>query len=120
MTKGTGNVGFSFAPITCHRGVVTPAASNFLFDSILSNAVQLSLTPSPVRHTAIFQNLLELAVFAKRPVNGEEGEIDISRQLKIFVADIDFENLRPARAQRLGDTASGRERDIAFRTRSTH
>src|SRR5213082_789497 len=73
-----------------------------------------------IRQTAIFQNLLDLAVFAKRPVNGEEGEIDISRQLKIFVADIDFENLRPARAQRLGDTASGRERDIAFRTRSTH
>ena len=57
-----------------------------------------------IRHAAIFQNLLELAVFAKRPVNGDEGEIDIFRQLKIFVADIDFDNLRPERAQRLGDT----------------
>ena len=73
-----------------------------------------------VRHTAIFQNLLELAVFAKRPVNGEEGEIDVSWQLKIFVADIDFENLRAERAQRFGDAASGRERDIALRTRPAH
>src|SRR5205823_196185 len=56
-----------------------------------------------IGNATIFQNLLELPVFAKRSVDGEEGEINIFRQFKIFIADIDLENLRAARAQCFGD-----------------
>src|SRR6185369_6686253 len=47
-------------------------------------------TLASVRDPATFQNFLNLAIFAKRPVDRDEGEIDIVRQLEVFVAHIDF------------------------------
>ena len=39
---------------------------------------------------ATFQNFLNLAIFTKSPVDGNEREIDIVRQLEILVPHIDF------------------------------
>ena len=47
-------------------------------------------TLAGVRDPATFQNFLELAIFTKGPVDGNKSEIDIARQLEVFVADIYF------------------------------
>jgi hypothetical protein len=43
----------------------------------------------------VFQNLLELAVFAKGSVNGDEGEIDIGAANRSFVLNVDFRDFAP-------------------------
>ena len=47
-------------------------------------------TLASVRDPATFQNFLNLAIFTKGPVDGDEREVDIIRQLEVFVAHVDF------------------------------
>src|SRR5262249_49507285 len=89
------------------------------FDFIEGN-LALIYTISGVGNTAIFQNLLDLAVFAEGPMNGEEGDVDVRRELEIFIANIDLEDFRSARTKRFGNTARCGEGDISLGARSTH
>ena len=67
----------------------------FSFDRILSKASPAFLHAfAGVGHAAIFQNLLDLAVFAECSVDGDEGEIDVRGQLEIFIANIDLGDFR--------------------------
>src|SRR5207248_7337600 len=59
-----------------------------------------------------FPNFLDLSVFAESSVNGDEGKIDIFRERKVFVPDVDIDHVDPERAQRLGNAATGRERSV--------
>jgi hypothetical protein len=58
---------------------------NFI-ESDLARAYAIASVCDP----AMFQNFLNLAIFTKRPVDGNKSEIDIARQLEVFVADIYF------------------------------
>src|SRR5438067_1472329 len=46
-----------------------------------------------VGDAALFEDSLQLAVFAKRSVNGEEGEFDVRRQFEVWTFHIDLEDL---------------------------
>src|SRR5438067_13743973 len=46
-----------------------------------------------VGDAALFEDSLHLAVFAKRSVNGEEGEFDVRGQFEVRTFYIDFENV---------------------------
>ena len=45
-----------------------------------------------VRHSALFQNFLELTVFAESSVNGDERKIDIFRKREVFITNIDIDD----------------------------
>jgi hypothetical protein len=66
----------------------------FLKFLLRSNFIESNLafahTIAGVCDPATLQNLLNLAIFAKCPVDGDEGEIDILRQFEILVPHIDF------------------------------
>ena len=47
-----------------------------------------------VSDAALFQNLLDLAVFAKGSVQRDECKLDIARQLKLRISHIDIDNVR--------------------------
>ena len=78
-----------------HSGVFTPCSRNFSFDRILSKASSTPLDSfARVSDAALFQNLLDLAVFAKGSVQRDECKLDIARQLKRRIPHIDIDDVR--------------------------
>src|SRR5205823_4172211 len=73
-----------------------------------------------VGNAALFQNFLDLSVFAESSVIGVEAKIYIFRERKVFVPDVDIDHVDPERAQRLGNAATGRERNVSLRSRAAH
>jgi hypothetical protein len=63
-----------------------------------SDFVESQLTPldsfARVSDAALFQNLLDLTVFAKGSVQRDECELDIAWQLKLRIPHIDVDNVR--------------------------
>ena len=75
----------------CQYGVVTPCWRNASFERILSKASSLSCDAvAGVGDPAIFQNLLDLPVFAESSVDRDEGEFDLRPAIR-----------SPARSHRL-------------------
>ena len=72
-----------------------------------------------IGNTAVFQNLLDLTVLAEGPVNGEEDEVDILRELEILIPDIDLENFRAAGTKRFGNAPGSRKRHVPLRRPAT-
>jgi hypothetical protein len=77
-------------------------------------------TVTGVKHAALFQNFLELTVFAESSVDGVERKIDIFRKRKVFITNIDFDNFCTHGAKRFRNAATGRQRHIALGPRAAH
>ena len=56
-------------------------------------------TVSGICHSPIFEDLLNLPVFTKRSVDGDESEIDIVRQFEVFVANVNIHYFDADRAE---------------------
>jgi hypothetical protein len=59
-----------------------------------ANFIESGLAPTDtvagISDAAALQGFLNLAIFAKGPVNCDEREIDIAWQLEVFVAHVDL------------------------------
>ena len=102
------------------RGHYAVLAKFFFRADLIERCGALFDAISGVTDAALLQNFLQLPVFAKRSVDGEECQIHITGQFEILVPYIDLENVGSERSQRLCHPAPGCERDVALRARTTH
>ena len=69
-------------------------AGEFLFrGNFVESQAALCDSFAGVRDAAIFENLLQLTVFAESAVNGDESDLGVVRQDEVGILDVNFRDV---------------------------
>src|SRR5690348_4998676 len=102
------------------RGCYTVFSEFLLGTNFIERGLAYAYAFTRVCNVSTFENFLNLAIFAKRPVNCDEREIDIDWQLEVFVANVDLHHFDAQRPQRFRHAPARRERNLSLRSWSSH